>query len=719
MANKKFVWGMTGIVLVFAVVLGGCEATTGGDDGNQNLNSKSITLLNMDGVVIAPVGRATPRMNITTTEYSGTISWKDSEGTDIGFSDKFEPNTVYVAAVILTPKSGYTFTGVGTFTHSGADEIRQEPDGGRLKVTITFPDTGELTQVSLLDLDEYLTVPAVGETPVTTVTNDEYTGTILWYVFGVWRDITVFQSGTSYDARFSLTAKAGYTFAGLAGSDFFAYSGAVSVTCNPSQNGDTASLTVTFPSTESPEAITNTADIAAYLQQPQLHSPVVLKLQLELSTNNWQAILVALSEATTLSEATIFVLLDLADCTASSSATNGGLSTNGTFDPHGADTHTNRVIGKKTIQYLILPTAATSIPEATGGNPAFKNFDRLRSVSSNTLEAIGGYAFYGCEYLTSVSIPASASIGNEVFSGSQNVIFTLTGSGDLSTGEGGKMLIRNNNELLAYSLHPNTVTLPASITIIGGRIFSSRNLRSISADGVLSIGEYTFIGFNRLETVSLPAATSIGDQAFSHCTSLETVTLPAADTIVNSAFSGCTSLETVTLPLAETIGYTAFSDCTSLETVTLPLADTIGSGTFSGCTSLETVSLPAATSIGNGAFSYCTSLETVTLPAATSIGSQAFYGCTSLATVTLGAVTPPLVGNYLFDTINATQNVTVRVPQASFDAYKGDYVDNNSAALNWGNAFRGKGWDGENYSYLGYSGIVNTNIHLTFVGYTN
>jgi hypothetical protein len=184
-------------------------------------------------------------------------------------------------------------------------------------------------------------------------------------------------------------------------------------------------------------------------------------------------------------------------------------------------------------------------------------------------------------------------------------------------------------------------------------------------------------------------ATSIGDWAFQSCTRLATVDLPVATSIGEGAFNLCTSLETVDLPVAESIGNSAFYGCTSLETVSLPMAESIGEEAFYNCTSLETVSLPMAEDIDNNAFSHT--------------------GTTGL-TVTLGS-TAPTVGLGLFNNCTSAKAVTVLVPSGATgygtvpETYTGFNNDDN-----WGNAFRGKGWNGTN-NYDGFG--VNSNISLT------
>ena len=85
--------------------------------------------------VTAPVRGATPVTAITeTAEYSGTVTWNPNH-------DTFAGGTVYTATITLTPKAGYTLTGVGanSFTVAGAVSVSNAADSG--VVIAVFPAT--------------------------------------------------------------------------------------------------------------------------------------------------------------------------------------------------------------------------------------------------------------------------------------------------------------------------------------------------------------------------------------------------------------------------------------------------------------------------------------------------------------------------------------------------------------------------------------------------
>jgi hypothetical protein len=312
----------------------------------------------------------------------------------------------------------------------------------------------------------------------------------------------------------------------------------------------------------------------------------------------------------------------------------------------------------------------------TIGTDSFYGCNALETLSLPVATAIGDLAFYGCYSLETRSLPAATTLGNDAF-------------------------------ILCYSLE--TVFLPASLTTIGANPFAGcPRLTGINVDAgnpvykvengkLLSIDGATLIGYPSASgTVSLDGVTAIGGDAFRYCAALKTVSLPAATDIGGGAFRECAALETLSLPAATTIGDYAFQNCSSLETLNLPAATTIGGGAFFGCSSLETLSLPAATSIGSSAFIYTTGTADIS--------------------VTLGSTAPTLgEGMFMESTV---KTVTVKVPPgaAGYGELPVTYSGVNTAA-NWGNGFRGGGWNGSAFQ-PGGNRYINTSISLTIVEYT-
>ena len=153
----------------------------------------------------------------------------------------------------------------------------------------------------------------------------------------------------------------------------------------------------------------------------------------------------------------------------------------------------------------------------TGLNNAVSHLVILPEYNGVKVTSIGGTAFYGCNSLTSITIPDSVtSIGSNAFRGCSSL---------------------------------SNITIPISVT---------------------SIGDYTFYGCSKLTSIIIPdSVTSIGDNAFDNCSSLTSVTVGNGVTSIGYyAFGFCFKLTSVTIGKEVTsIGNYAFHRCNSLTTL--------------------------------------------------------------------------------------------------------------------------------------------------------
>jgi len=112
---------------------------------NFGTNTSVVTSVKVDAViainladiagVTAPTSGATPVTSITgTDQYTGTVSWTPNDST-------FAASTTYTATITLTPKTGYTLTGVAKdfFKVSGAASVSNDINSG--VITVVFPKT--------------------------------------------------------------------------------------------------------------------------------------------------------------------------------------------------------------------------------------------------------------------------------------------------------------------------------------------------------------------------------------------------------------------------------------------------------------------------------------------------------------------------------------------------------------------------------------------------
>ena len=135
-------------------------------------------------------------------------------------------------------------------------------------------------------------------------------------------------------------------------------------------------------------------------------------------------------------------------------------------------------------------------------------------------------------------------------------------------------------------------------------------------DGILSIGDYAFSGYSRLQEINLPESLArIGRGAFNDCRNLKRVVIPNGVVVLGGhAFSGCTNLASVGLPQnLKSIREYSFNGCVQLREAAIPAGVTnIAAYAFRGCETLAGIAIPqSVVSIGESAFEECTALENI------------------------------------------------------------------------------------------------------------
>ena len=231
-------------------------------------------------------------------------------------------------------------------------------------------------------------------------------------------------------------------------------------------------------------------------------------------------------------------------------------------------------------------------------------------VIENGVTSIGEYAFFDCQYLTSVTFAEGShleTIGNSAF---DSTALTL-------------------------------IEISASVTSIGESAF-------FSCDGLTSV---SFAEGSQLE--------NIGNNAFRLCSNLTSITIPASVTSIGSyVFQDCENLASMAVADGNTV-YDSRNGCNAIiETLTNKL--------IIGC---KNSTIPTSvTSIG--AWAFCTTCMTsIEIPASvTSIGGRAFMNCLNLATVTVYAPSCTLGDNAFFN-CNKLENIYVFSDLV--DTYKG------------------------------------------------
>lgn len=124
----------------------GCKDSVGPQDGSGIDNTDAVINIETILGIASPVRNETPVTSATETDqYTGSVTWDPSDGT-------FAAETIYTATITLTPKTGYTLSGVAEnfFTVPGANSVSNEANSG--VITAAFPETEAIPLVEISDI---------------------------------------------------------------------------------------------------------------------------------------------------------------------------------------------------------------------------------------------------------------------------------------------------------------------------------------------------------------------------------------------------------------------------------------------------------------------------------------------------------------------------------------------------------------------------------------
>ena len=307
--------------------------------------------------------------------------------------------------------------------------------------------------------------------------------------------------------------------------------------------------------------------------------------------------------------------------------------------------------------------------------------DSIRNVTVTVQTTVPAYAFYGCKYIESVTIPEETTAINSYAFRGCTALKRLNSSVD------------------------GTFVIPENVTVISSYAFYQCEAIDtlVLSKNVAQINNYAFYQATKLKTITLPqthALTTIGDYAFCGCTALigfklipdAPVVQPAAQatgvvfelpeglkTIGANAFRGVSEMTTLIVPKTVTaIGAGAFGGCNKLTDITLPFigmgnynvsASTGGNSSYVFGYIFGTAQTEGATQVqqSNTTYYIPTKIRNVTITVQTTLPAYAFYDCSFIDSVTLPEETT-VIGQYAFsgcdglNTLNSSVKGTFNLP---------------------------------------------------------
>ena len=172
------------------------------------------------------------------------------------------------------------------------------------------------------------------------------------------------------------------------------------------------------------------------------------------------------------------------------------------------------------------------------GREAFKNCSNLTTINvPSGVTSIGENAFAGLTNLTTINVPSGVtSIGENAFAGLTNVIYSgSAGTANDTWGarvrngvrEGDFLLGSNGTVIGAYYGERGDIVIPQTVTAIASHVFENSGITSVDfsqATGLTTIGDYAFSNCEGLTTVTIPASvTTMGYRVFTHSVNISTI----------------------------------------------------------------------------------------------------------------------------------------------------------------------------------------------------
>ena len=323
---------------------------------------------------------------------------------------------------------------------------------------------------------------------------------------------------------------------------------------------------------------------------------------------------------------------------------------------------------------------------------AFRNITSLKTVYLGETVAIDGGAFAGSGVDEVVCMGENYRVSNGALYYEHELVFALADTG------GDYEVFEGTTAIRAYAFAGNKkltgVTLPASLTTVGRRIFADCNdtlkvvLRANVNSGFFT--EWNCKGYTGTETYSYTFADAAEENGYTYTVSDGKAYIieykgSGGDIVVPRTLGGypvCgiggrafygTNITSVTVHRGiEYAANEAFAFCQSLVSVEFEgEATTLGAGIFAGCSALKSVILPSAlTSIPSDAFTGCSSLDNIILPDTLEIIEEYAFHETAIKEITIPASVISIEEGALGGTVPPETPVVISVyDDKGFDWY--------------------------------------------------
>ncbi len=241
---------------------------------------------------------------------------------------------------------------------------------------------------------------------------------------------------------------------------------------------------------------------------------------------------------------------------------------------------------------ITLPKRNDNKPVTKIAAAGFADFAYLQEiVIPDTIEIIGDNAFYGCNDIQNIQLPARLrELGSRPFMMCASLTsISISETNQYFTVHEGVLFNKDMTTLIRYpsGLTAQAYTIGPTVTAIGAHAFTNCYfLENVEiGPNVTAIGEWTFYRSPNLDNIVIPDnVTDIGIYAFSDCYGLRTVAIGSGlSTISANMFYWCNNLQSITIPAnISLIGYMAFYECHSLTSVYINRS--IGAGEIFGGT---------------------------------------------------------------------------------------------------------------------------------------